>query len=183
MCSQQSGMAPAPPPSPAAQAPTPPPSHARPPQIAGSALALCAEPGRNLTMEEYNALDDVLRGALMDVYESGVPAHGGRVARAAGGAGAARGGAAPLEGGARWAAGRRLGVPGAGGREVRARHRGVQGPRLTCALVLGCSCCRGGPGAERPALRRLPQGQPDQPLLPVPVKTVLLCRVPKGGPR
>lgn len=47
------------------------PAHV-PPQTRGAALALCAEPGRHLTDEEYDALDDVLRGPLMDCYENGL---------------------------------------------------------------------------------------------------------------
>lgn len=43
-----------------------------PTQIRGAALALCAEPGRHLTEEEYDALDDVMRGELMDCYENGL---------------------------------------------------------------------------------------------------------------
>lgn len=47
-----------------------------PPQICGSALVLCAEPGRDLTSREYDALDDVVQGPLMGFYEDGAPPSG-----------------------------------------------------------------------------------------------------------
>ncbi|KAL4431385.1 hypothetical protein ABPG75_006641 [Micractinium tetrahymenae] len=40
-------------------------------QVWGRALALCAEPGRDLSADLYDRVDDIIRGPIMDYYGDG----------------------------------------------------------------------------------------------------------------